>query len=66
VLVAAHGNSLRAIVKHLFDVSEDEIVHVEIPTSNPLVIDLGPDGKTILGARYLDADRAQRLPTTPR
>jgi 2,3-bisphosphoglycerate-dependent phosphoglycerate mutase len=65
VLVAAHGNSLRAIVKHLFNVGEAEIVHVEIPTSNPLVIDLAADGVTVTGARYLDADRAQPLPKTP-
>ena len=64
ILVAAHGNSLRAIVKHLFDVSENDIVHVEIPTSNPLVIDLGADGRSVLSARYLDAGRAQPLPNT--
>jgi hypothetical protein len=40
MLIAAHGNSLRAIVKHLFNVPDDEIVHVEIPTGNPLVIEL--------------------------
>lgn len=62
VLVAAHGNSLRAIVKHLFDVSEGEIVGVEIPTSNPLVIDLKDDAKTVTAARYLDAARATVLP----
>ncbi len=65
VLVAAHGNSLRAIVKHLFNVGETEIVHVEIPTSNPLVIDLAADGATVTGARYLDTARAQPLPKTP-
>jgi 2,3-bisphosphoglycerate-dependent phosphoglycerate mutase len=64
VLVAAHGNSLRAIVKHLFKVSEDEIVHVEIPTSNPLVIELSADGAQVLSARYLDEARAQALPKT--
>ena len=66
ILVAAHGNSLRAIVKHLFDVSEAEIVHVEIPTSNPLVITLAADGRSVLSARYLDVDRAQPLPNTGR
>ncbi|MEM6627939.1 MAG: 2,3-diphosphoglycerate-dependent phosphoglycerate mutase, partial [Pseudomonadota bacterium] len=40
ILVAAHGNSLRAIVKHLFNVSDDAITSVEIPTGNPLLIDL--------------------------
>jgi 2,3-bisphosphoglycerate-dependent phosphoglycerate mutase len=61
ILVAAHGNSLRAIVKHLFDVPDADIVHVEIPTGNPLVIDL--DGRLKpTGARYLDESRAQPLP----
>jgi 2,3-bisphosphoglycerate-dependent phosphoglycerate mutase len=62
VLVAAHGNSLRAIVKHLFAVPDDQIVDVEIPTGNPLLIDLDPALKPVT-ARYLDAERAQALPT---
>ena len=61
VLVAAHGNSLRAIVKHLFDVPDDRIVGVEIPTGNPLDIELDADLKPV-SARYLDEDRAQPLP----
>ncbi len=61
VLVAAHGNSLRAIVKHLFKVSDAEIPGVEIPTGNPLLIEL--DGALRpRQARYLDAERAQVLP----
>jgi 2,3-bisphosphoglycerate-dependent phosphoglycerate mutase len=61
ILVAAHGNSLRAIVKHLFNVPDADIVHVEIPTGNPLVIDLDGALKPT-GARYLDETRAQPLP----
>jgi 2,3-bisphosphoglycerate-dependent phosphoglycerate mutase len=62
VLVAAHGNSLRAIVKLLYGISDDAIVNIEIPTGNPLVIDL--DANLIpTAARYLDADRAQMLPS---
>jgi 2,3-bisphosphoglycerate-dependent phosphoglycerate mutase len=61
VLVAAHGNSLRAIVKLLFAVPDDDTVHVEIPTGNPLVIELDADLKPI-SARYLDESRAQALP----
>lgn len=61
VLVAAHGNSLRAIVKHLFAVPDDRIVGVEIPTGNPLLLDLNAAGKPG-AARYLDAARAQELP----
>ncbi|MBP7705229.1 MAG: 2,3-diphosphoglycerate-dependent phosphoglycerate mutase [Caulobacter sp.] len=63
VLIAAHGNSLRAIVKLLFAVPDDQIVHVEIPTGNPLLIELDGDLKP-LSARYLDTDRAQPLPAT--
>jgi 2,3-bisphosphoglycerate-dependent phosphoglycerate mutase len=61
VLVAAHGNSLRAIVKLLFEVADDAIVGVEIPTGNPLVIELDATLKPV-SARYLDAERAQPLP----
>jgi 2,3-bisphosphoglycerate-dependent phosphoglycerate mutase len=61
VLVAAHGNSLRAIVKHLFQVGEAEIVGVEIPTGNPLVIELDASLRPT-AARYLDEGRAQPLP----
>jgi 2,3-bisphosphoglycerate-dependent phosphoglycerate mutase len=61
VLVAAHGNSLRAIVKHLFKVADAEIVHVEIPTGNPLVIDLDAGLKPV-AVRYLDESRAEKLP----
>jgi len=61
LLVAAHGNSLRAIVKLLFGLSADEIIHIEIPTGNPLLVDLDA-GLKPLAARYLDAERAQKLP----
>ena len=61
VLITAHGNSLRAIVKLLFDVPDDQIVGVEIPTGNPLEITLGADLKPT-AARYLDEGRAQALP----
>ncbi|MFN3520632.1 MAG: 2,3-diphosphoglycerate-dependent phosphoglycerate mutase [Phenylobacterium sp.] len=61
LLVAAHGNSLRAIVKLLFGVGDDAIVGVEIPTGNPLLIELDADLKP-LSARYLDETRAQPLP----
>jgi 2,3-bisphosphoglycerate-dependent phosphoglycerate mutase len=61
LLIAAHGNSLRAIVKHLFAVADDAIADVEMPTGNPLLIELS-GGLTPGAARYLDADRAARLP----
>jgi 2,3-bisphosphoglycerate-dependent phosphoglycerate mutase len=62
VLIAAHGNSLRAIVKHLFGLDEDEIMKVEIPTGNPLLIELGETLKPE-SAKYLDQQRASPLPT---
>jgi 2,3-bisphosphoglycerate-dependent phosphoglycerate mutase len=61
LLIAAHGNSLRAIVKHLFAVADGEITEVEIPTSNPLLIELDAGLKPV-SARYLDAERATPLP----
>jgi len=47
VLVAAHGNSLRALIKHLDGVSDDEIVHLNIPTGQPLVYELDQELKPI-------------------
>ena len=61
VLVAAHGNSLRAIVKLIWNLSADAIVGIEIPTGNPLVIELDAALKPT-AARYLDTSRAQALP----
>ena len=61
LLVAAHGNSIRAIVKHLFAVPDDRIVGVEIPTGNPLLIELDAALKPT-AARYLDRSRAEALP----
>ncbi len=56
VLIAAHGNSLRALVKHLDEVSDEDIPHLNIPTGVPLVYDLDDD-LTPRGSRYLgDAD----------
>jgi 2,3-bisphosphoglycerate-dependent phosphoglycerate mutase len=61
LLIAAHGNSLRAIIKHLFNVGEADIVGVEIPTGNPLLIELDAELKPV-SARYLDDNRAEALP----
>jgi 2,3-bisphosphoglycerate-dependent phosphoglycerate mutase len=43
VLVAAHGNSLRGIIKYLSDISDEEIVGLEIPTGQPIVYELRDD-----------------------
>jgi 2,3-bisphosphoglycerate-dependent phosphoglycerate mutase len=61
VLIAAHGNSLRAIVKHLYGVSDAEIPGVEIPTGNPLSIGLDARLRPVKSS-YLDASRATALP----
>jgi 2,3-bisphosphoglycerate-dependent phosphoglycerate mutase len=53
VIIAAHGNSLRALVKHLSGISDDDIVHEEIPTGKPMVYDLADD-LTATSRRYLD------------
>jgi 2,3-bisphosphoglycerate-dependent phosphoglycerate mutase len=47
VLISAHGNSLRALVKYLDNISEDEIVKLNIPTGIPLIYELDDDLKPI-------------------
>ncbi|HVD63627.1 MAG TPA: phosphoglyceromutase [Lapillicoccus sp.] len=59
VLVAAHGNSLRALVKHLDGISDDDIAALNIPTGMPLVYELDDDFQPITpGGRYLDPEAA--------
>ena len=64
LLIAAHGNSLRALVKHLFNVPDETITGVEIPTGNPLLIDLNETLQPV-SATYLDKSRAKELPALP-
>jgi len=63
VLIAAHGNSLRAIVKHLDDISDADIAGVNIPTGIPLVYEL--DEKTLKpvkkGGTYLDPEAEAKI-----
>jgi 2,3-bisphosphoglycerate-dependent phosphoglycerate mutase len=59
VLIVAHGNSLRALVKYLDSVSDEEIVGLNIPTGIPLVYDLDESLKP-LGHRYLGDPEAAR------
>lgn len=61
VLIAAHGNSQRALAKHLFQIGDADIMQLEIPTGNPLVIELSDDLR-VRAARYLDLERAGPLP----
>ena len=61
VLVVAHGNSLRALVKHLDKIPDDEIVGLNIPTGIPLVYDLAEDLTPATPYRYLgDPEAAKR------
>jgi len=58
-LVAAHGNSLRAIVKHLDQIGDAEVVGLNIPTGIPLVYELDDDLTPLTpGGRYLDPEAA--------
>ena len=55
VLVVSHGNALRALVKHLESLPDDQIAGLEIPTGIPLAYQLGPDMRPDpLGGQYLD------------
>jgi 2,3-bisphosphoglycerate-dependent phosphoglycerate mutase len=56
LIVAAHGNSLRALVKYLDDIADDEIVNLNIPTGVPLVYELGADLKPIKSYYLGDAE----------
>ena len=60
ILISAHGNSIRALCKYLFNLDNDVISNLEIPTGNPLLIEVNRD-KKVLSAIYLDSDRAKDL-----
>jgi len=57
VLISAHGNSLRGLVKYLDDIDDDAIPKLEIPTGRPLVYELDPDLRP-LKHYYLDSEHA--------
>ncbi len=58
VLVTAHGNSLRALVKHLDGIGDDDIAGLNIPTGIPLVYRLGDDFMPVGPGEYLDPEAA--------
>ena len=60
VLISAHGNSIRALCKKLFNLDSNQISNLEIPTGNPLVIELNTNLK-IVNCEYLDKERAKNL-----
>jgi 2,3-bisphosphoglycerate-dependent phosphoglycerate mutase len=60
VLIVAHGNSLRALVKHLDGISDADIAELNIPTGIPLVYDLDDQFRpAVPGGRYLDPEAAR-------
>jgi 2,3-bisphosphoglycerate-dependent phosphoglycerate mutase len=61
VLIAAHGNSLRALVKYLDNIPDDEIVELNIPTGVPLVYELDDDLKPIKHYYLGDPDEIKKL-----
>ncbi len=66
VVISAHGNSLRALMKKLFDVTDKDIPGFEFPTGNPLLIELEDGTLNIKSAAYLDKKRAKDLPAIPK
>ena len=60
ILIAAHGNSIRALCKYLFQLDHEQISKLEIPTGNPLIIQFDEKLK-IKNSKYLDRERAKSL-----
>ena len=60
IILSAHGNSIRALGKKIFNISDKSINLLEIPTGNPLVIDFDNSGK-VLSAKYLDESRKKEI-----
>ena len=60
ILISAHGNSIRALCKKLFDLDNNQISNLEIPTGNPLAIEIDANLK-IIKCEYLDKERAKDL-----
>ena len=60
ILISAHGNSIRALCKYLFKLDEKQISRLEIPTGNPLLIEID-ENENINNCNYLDQDRSKDL-----
>jgi 2,3-bisphosphoglycerate-dependent phosphoglycerate mutase len=61
ILVSAHGNSLRALCKKIFNISDDMITKLEIPTGNPILIKMNK--LKLESFEYLDQSRAKEIIT---
>jgi len=60
ILISAHGNSIRALCKYLFKLDNNKISSLEIPTGNPLIIEINKE-EQIISCEYLDKERAKDL-----
>ena len=60
IIISAHGNTIRALAKKIFNISDKKITSLEIPTGNPLIIDFDNSGK-VLSAKYLDSTRKKEI-----
>ena len=59
-MISAHGNSLRSLCKYLFKLDNEQISNLEIPTGNPLIIEIDKEVK-IKNCEYLDKERSKDL-----
>ena len=60
ILIVFHGNSCRALLMKIFNISKEKIVDLELPTGNPLLINIG-NNRNILSYKYLDAKRSKEI-----
>ena len=60
VIISAHGNSIRSLCKFLFEINNEDISKLEVPTGNPLILKFDENIK-LLDAKYLDQERAKDL-----
>ena len=60
IIISAHGNTIRALCKKIFNISDKNINLLEIPTGNPLVIHFDNSGK-VLSKKYLDESRKKDI-----
>ena len=60
ILISAHGNSIRALCKHLLKLDNNQIAYLEIPTGNPLILELN-DKFEVKNCKYLDKERSKDL-----
>ena len=60
ILISAHGNSIRALCKNLFNLDNNQISNLEIPTGNPLIIEFDTE-LNIIKCEYLDKERSKDL-----